>query len=370
MHHRTLPAALLASGLLLAACGTPVTSGTAADSASSEESAAYAPYDGLTGSDRTGKLLAAAKKEGGVLDLYTSNTDIQELVDGFEKAYPGIKVRAFRANSETVLQRILQEHGARRTNNDVVDTNDIELRALQDQHVLYEYRGPALQGLKPEATKPDGWTAERFNAFVVGWNTEVVPAGQEPKAFADLADPKWKGKVSVEIGDWDWYMAMSTYLTDKKGWSQQKVDDVFRGIAGNARLTKGHTVQGEMLSAGQFGIAASVYSHTLDKAVAKGAPVAWRPSVEPVILRPNGLALMKEPKHPATALLWTDWVLTAGQRIIADSQRIPAAKDVPGYQDPIPPGTEVYSLDKSEASDNQKWNSAYDALLRGVPTSD
>ncbi|MFD7444445.1 ABC transporter substrate-binding protein [Streptomyces sp. NPDC059909] len=363
MHHRVLSAGLLASGLLLAGCGTP----PSANTSDSKESEAYAKYEGLTGEERTEMLLAAAKKEGGVLDLYTSNTDIQELVDGFEKAYPGIKVNAFRANSETVLQRILQEHGARKTRNDVVDTNDIELRAMNDEQLLHEYEGPALEGLKPEATKPEGWTAERFNAFVVGWNTKLVPKGKEPKNFADFAGPEWKGKLSVELGDWDWYMSMSTYLTEEKGMSQQEVDALFTKIAKNARLAKGHTVQGEMLGAGQFSVAMSVYSHTIDKAAEKGAPVAWRPPVEPVIMRPNGLALMKEPRHPAAALLWTDWVLTEGQKVIADSKRIPAAKEVPGFKDPIPADTEVYSLDKSDASDNQKWNAAYDALLRGVP---
>ena len=363
MHHRVLTVGLLASGLVLAGCGSPPT----AESAGSDDSEAYAKYEYLKGKERTKRLVAAAEKEGGVLDLYTSNTDIQELVDGFEKAYPDIKVRAFRANSETVLQRVLQEHGARKTRNDVIDTNDIELRAVNDENLLHDYKGPGLKGLRSDATKPEGWTAERFNAFVVGWNTKLVPKGEEPKNFADFADPKWKGKLSLELGDWDWYMSMSSYLTEKKGMSQKEVDKLFKKIAKNSKLAKGHTVQGEMLGAGQFSVAMSVYSHTIDKAKKKGAPVEFRPPVQPVIMRPNGLALMKEPRHPAAALLWADWVLTEGQEIIADSKRIPAAKEVPGFKDPIPAGTEVYSLDKSDTSDNQKWNSAYDALLRGVP---
>ena len=42
-----------------------------------------------------------------------------------------------------------------------------------------------------------------------------------------------------------------------------------------------------MLSAGQFAVASSVYSHTVDNAAAKGAPVAWHPIADPVILRPT-----------------------------------------------------------------------------------
>ncbi|MFF0459548.1 ABC transporter substrate-binding protein [Streptomyces mexicanus] len=366
MRQGALPAGLLAAGLLLTGCdGSPTTG--AAGSAPTDNP--YAAYESLTGQDRASTLSADARKEGGVLDLYTSNTDIQDLVDGFQKAHPGIKVHAFRANSETVLQRALQENQANKPQNDVMDTNDLELRALDSQHLLHPYDGPAAAGLKDAAKNLGGWTAERFNAFVVGWNTNLVKQGQEPKDLADLADPKWKGKLSVEVGDWDWYASMHTYLTEQKHMSPADADALFKKIVANVKVTKGHTVQGEQLSAGQFAVALSVYSHTVDKAARKGAPVAWRPAVEPVVLRPNGVALMARPRHPAAALLWVDWVLGPGQKVIAESLRIPAAKSVPGYTDPIPPGTTTYSLSKTAETDTEKWNTAYDALLRGVPAS-
>ncbi|MFE7214879.1 ABC transporter substrate-binding protein [Streptomyces sp. NPDC001698] len=366
MRQGALSAGLLAGLLLLSGCGTSPTTST---TGSAPDKNPYAAYESLTGKERADKLLADAKSEGGVVDLYTSNTDIQDLVDGFRKAYPGLKVNAFRANSETVLQRALQENQANKPQNDVMDTNDIELRALDAQHLLHPYQGPAEAGLKDAAKNLGGWTAERFNAFVVGWNTDKVKKGEEPQDIADFADPKWKGKLSVEVGDWDWYASIHTYLTEEKGMSPSAVDDLFKKIIANAKVVKGHTVQGELLSAGQFAVALSVYSHTVDKAARKGAPVAWRPAVEPVILRPNGVALMAHPRHPAAALLWTDWVLTEGQEIIAQSLRIPAAKSVPGYKEPIPAGTTTYSLSKTAETDTEKWNTAYDALLRGVPTA-
>ncbi|MFJ4699898.1 ABC transporter substrate-binding protein [Streptomyces sp. NPDC088768] len=356
----------LSLSLVLTACGGAPTvrqaGGTTTDP--------YAEYASLTGKARTDALLAAARDEGGVLDLYTSNTDIQDLVDGFRKAYPKIKVNAFRANSETVLQRITQENQARKPHTDVVDTNELELRELDKARLLSPYRGPALAHLKPEAKGYGGWTAERFNAFVIGWNTDVVPAGQAPHSFTDLAAPRWKGKVSMEIGDWDWYYAMHTYLTKEKGMSEEATTKLFRRIVANARVTKGHTVQGELLSAGQFGVATSVYSHTIDKAARDGAPVAWQPASDPVILRPNGVALMARARHPATALLWTDWVLGAGQKAVTASARIPAAAPAAGIKDPLPADTPVYNLPKDADADGTKWSAAYDALLRGVPVSD
>jgi iron(III) transport system substrate-binding protein len=330
------------------------------------KSTAYAPYAGLTGQARTDKLVADAKAQGGELDVYTSNTDIQGLVDGFQAAYPGIKVNAFRANSETVLQRVLQEASAKKVGNDVVDTNDFELRTLNSQGAFATYDGPAKANLRKDAVF-DGWQAERFNAFVVGWNTAALPDGQGPKSFTDLADPKWKGKVALEVGDWDWYGAMHTYLTDEKKMAPADVDALFRRVVANAKVTKGHTVQGELLSAGQFAAAASVYSHTVDNAAAKGAQVAWHPISDPVIMRPNGFGLMAQPRHPAAALLWADWVLGDGQKSIAKANRIPAVNNVPGFTNPIPEGTPVYNVPDSVISHSDTWNKAYDDLLRGVP---
>jgi iron(III) transport system substrate-binding protein len=363
-----LGAVLLTAALAVTGCSSGVgdAPGAAPGAAPSAADSVYAPYAGLTGQQRTDKLLADAESQGGELDVYTSNTDIQNLVDGFGKAYPGIKVNVFRANSETVLQRVLQEAGARRVANDVVDTNDFELRAMNDEHLFTGYDGPSKANLRQDAIF-DGWQAERFNAFVVGWNTSQVNAADAPHSFTDLADPRWKGRVALEVGDWDWYAAMHTYLTDEKKMPTADVDRLFQQVVANAKVTKGHTVQGELLSAGQFAAAASVYSHTVDNAAAKGAPVAWHPITDPVILRPNGFGLMAAPKHPAAALLWADWVLGDGQQIIAKSNRIPAVADVPGFTSPIPDGTTVYNVPDSVISDSDTWNKAYDDLLRGVP---
>lgn len=351
------------ASLALAGCGASPTGGSG--SGDKTDDSAYAKYASLTGAGRTNTLLTAARKEG-ALDIYTSNTDIDDLVKGFEQTYSGVKVNVYRANSETVLQRASQESGANKTANDVVDTNDFELDSMAGAHILAPYTGPAKAGLRPTAVFPD-WTAERFNAFVVGWNTKVVPKGQEPKSLQQLTAPQWKGKLALELSDWDWYLSWHTYLTEKKGMTDAQVTSLFKGLAANAKVVKGHTVMGELLSSGQFGVALSIYSHTVDKAAAKGAPVAWRPALRPVILRPNGIGLMAKARHPAAALLWADWVLTAGQKIIADSKRIPAAENVPGFTDPIPAGTETYNVPLAKLrTESKKWETAYDEFVRGA----
>lgn len=352
--------------LLLAACGSSVTSGGAAGAGSGTKNHATEVYDhfnSLSGTQRTTELEKAAKDEG-QLTVYTSNTDMDKLATAFTKKY-GIKVNVYRANSETVLQRLLQEGQANKTGNDFLDTNAGELNVSNANGLLYPYQSELREKVRKDGQE-DGWTASRFNAFVVGWNTKLVSGGDRPSKLTDLADPKWKGRISLEFSDVDWFAAMYQYYTSQ-GMADADVIALFRKLAANAKVTKGHTVQGELLSAGQFAVALSVYSHTIDKAADGKAPVNWRPAdrppVQPVVIRPNGFALMKGAKHPAAALLFADWELTEGQQILAKAFRVGS---IPVAEDPLA-GLQTVPVPEQELLKNaKKWNDLYASILKGV----
>jgi iron(III) transport system substrate-binding protein len=352
--------------LVLAACGgSPSARGPNAAANSGVEKHAKEVYDqinALSGEARRTKLVELAKKEGR-LSIYTSNTDIDALVEGFEKAY-GINVTVYRGNSESVLQRTLQEQRAGFYGADVLETNAGELNVANKEGFLSEYKSELRDKVRKEG-QAAGWTASRFNVFVVGWNTNRVKPGQEPKTIEELAEPRYKGRISMEMSDVDWFAALHDYYRTK-GKSEQEVLGLFRRIAANAKVAKGHTVQGELLSAGQFDIALSAYSHTIDKAAKKGAPVAWRPAqgkpVQPIVIRPNGIGLMKTAKNPAAAMLFVDWELTEAQRIFAGLFRIGSV--VTG-EDKLA-GLELVPVPEQELlSDPKKWDGLYADIVQG-----
>jgi iron(III) transport system substrate-binding protein len=349
--------------LLVAGCSSPTSGppGGAAAPGTEQAQKVYDQINGLSGQLRTDTLLELAKKDGG-LSLYTSNTDMDGLVKAFEDKY-ALKVETYRANSETVLQRILQESSANYQGADLVETNAGELNALQSEQLLSNYEGELRDKVRQEGQK-DGWTADRFNAFVVGWNTQKVTPGTEPTSLRDLAAPQWRNRVGLELGDVDWFAAMHEYYTSQ-GMSEDEVMAFFHQLAANAKIAKGHTVMGELLSAGQFDVGASIYSHTVDNAAAKGAPVAWKVSgkpVQPVVLRPNGAGLLKSAKHPAAAMLFMDFLLTDGQQQIAEANRIGA---IPTADDPLA-GVETVTVPEQELLDNpQKWSDLYKTITDG-----
>jgi iron(III) transport system substrate-binding protein len=369
MQHRIVRPAIaaVATALVLSACGASPTAtqpnnSDARNAAVAKAQQVYDRINGLTGDERKNALVELAKKEG-KLSIYTSNTDIDDVVSAFEDAYK-IDVSVYRGNSESVLQRVILEQAANFFGNDFVDTNAGELNIMNKEGFFAAYKGAQRDSVRKEG-QAQGWTASRFNAFVIAWNTSKVKPGEEPKSFEDLTDPKWKGLVSMEIGDVDWFAALWKYYL-AKGKTDAQVRELFTKVAANSKIAKGHTTQGELLSAGQFAITVSSYSHTIDKAADKGAPVAWKPVVQPVVLRPNGIALMKTASNPAAAMLYADFMLTEGQKILGKSFRM---RSVPTANDPLA-GMTIVTVPEQELLDNAKqWDDLYAQIVQAGQTT-
>jgi iron(III) transport system substrate-binding protein len=366
------PLTALAAVSLLAACGGNPTASNNADSSGGNgrddsdlaqaATEAYDKFNGMTGQERTDELVACAEEEG-QLNVYTSNTDMDDLIDGFSDEYD-IEVNNYRANSETVLQRILQEDEAGYYGADIFETNALELGVASQEGLLYPYQSELRDSVREEGKQSEDWTASRFNVFVIGWNTDKVSADEVPSSLEELAEPAWKGRVSMELGDVDWFTAMHDYYVEEQGKSEEEVTDLMTRLAGNSQIAKGHTTQGELLSAGQFDITVSSYSHTIDKAADEGAPVAWKPEggdpIQPLIVRPNGIGLVKTATNPCAATLFVDYELSGGQQVFADKFRIGS---IEGTNDPLA-GLEVYPVPEEKLlEDPDTWNQAYEDVV-------
>jgi iron(III) transport system substrate-binding protein len=366
----TRTAAAVAATLMLAACGGAPTSPSSSGEGNAREDSeiavaaaeTFAKFNGMTGQERTDELVACAEEEG-QLNVYTSNTDMEDLIDVFSDEYD-IEVNNYRAGSESVLQRLLQEDEAGYYGADVFETNALELGVADQEGLLYPYESELRDSVLEQGRQSEGWTATRFNAFVVGWNTDKVKAGEEPKTLEELAEPEWKGRISMEVGDVDWFTALHDFYVDEQGMSEDEYTDLMTRLASNSQVVKGHTVQGELLSAGQFDVAISLYSHTVDKAADEGAPVAWIPAsgepVQPIISRPNGIGLVKTATNACAAMLFVDFELTGGQAVFKEAFRVGS---VEGTDNPLS-AFDTYAVPEEKLlEDPDTWNKAYEDIL-------
>jgi iron(III) transport system substrate-binding protein len=306
--------------------------------------------------DREARLLEGAKKEGGV-GVYTSlNTrDSGPITEAFEKKY-GVKVRLWRSSSEKVVQRAVTEAQAGRHFCDVLETNGPEMEALAREKLLAEFYSPFLKDLPPAAfPRHRLYVADRFNFFVVGYNTKLVKPEEVPNSYLDLASPRFAGRVGIEAGDTDWFAAVVKSMGEPKGL------DFFRRLAANKpQVRTGHTLMSELLSSGEIALVAEIYNHSIEKMALRGAPVKWK-AVPPTFGRPNAIGLAVRAPNPHAGLLFADFMLSpAGQQLIKEHSRVPAslAVDTPLNKFPYEMIDPVITLDEAD-----KWDKLWSQLF-------
>ncbi|MEA2906938.1 MAG: iron(III) transport system substrate-binding protein [Alphaproteobacteria bacterium] len=274
------------------------------------------------GADRDQRLVEAAKKEG-TLTFYTSmqTPESGPLAAAFERKY-GIKVSLWRATSDQVLQRAITEARGRRDTLDVVETNAPEVEALGREQVTAEYDSPHFADF-PEWALPahHKWVSARANLWVVAFNTNKVKRAEIPATYEGFADPKWKGKIAIESTDQDWMYAVISFLGQERGM------EMFRKLSAmKPDMRLGHALLAELIAAGEVPVGLTTYSGNADSVKKKGAPVDWV-AVEPVVGRPQALAVAKNAPHPNAALLFVDFLLSPeGQKLLNDLDRNPASK--------------------------------------------
>ncbi|MCD1269388.1 extracellular solute-binding protein [Microbacterium sp. MEC084] len=364
---RTGAAGMAAAALLLTGCGGAGVAGVAGGEGGEEETSATAVYDeinALSGQERTDRLVELAQEEG-ELTIYHSNTDLGAVIEAFEETYD-ITVDATRGNSETVLQKVMSENSAGSLGVDVLENPFKENVIANQQGLFYAYESEFRDAVVDEA-RMDGWTANYFNVFVVGWNADNVDAEEIPSEIKDFAESTWDGRVALEMNDTDWFAAVSKHYLDQ-GMSEAEVDGMWAGIAENASVEKGHSAMGDMLAAGKLQIALSIYQHTLDGASEElGAPVQWKREggghVGPVVISPTGAGVLKAAEHPAAAMLFMDFMLgEQGQQIMHDNFRVGS---VP-REDSWIAGVETIPMPLEVATEDfEYWDDKYRELVGG-----
>src|ERR1043166_271455 len=140
-------------------------------------------------------LGSPARPQGGLGVFSSSAANLNRFVfDAFTKE-TGIRVEPVEGGSGVVFRRIAS--GRERPLGDVVWGVS---RALltNNRALLAPYASTNKDAVPAEFRDPeDHWIGTNVHLIVILQNTKLVPADAGPKTWADLLDPKWKGKVAV-----------------------------------------------------------------------------------------------------------------------------------------------------------------------------
>ena len=311
----------------------------------------------LRAEDLDRERLQRARREG-FLSVYTSfpPQDIAAVNALFEKR-TGVKVKPWRSSSENVLQRTLAEAKSGRFDVDVVECNSIPLETLHREGVLQRVRAPGAADLVPAAVPKHGeWVASRLSLFVQAYNTRQVRKDELPKSYADLLDPRWKGRLGVEASDMDWFSEVVRGLGEEKGLK------LFRDLAATNGLSvrRGHSVIAQLVATGDIPLALTVYNFTAEQLKRRGAPLDWF-VLSPAVAHANGVAIPKRAPRPHAALLYYEFMIgEEAQRLLASRDSIPTSTKVESSLD----RSSFRVVDPARMLDEgERWAKLYDEII-------
>jgi iron(III) transport system substrate-binding protein len=316
-----------------------------------------APVATYPGADREQRLLEGAKREGELL-LYSSMQieSITPLKRAFEAKY-GVRVGIWRGSGKDILQRVITEAAAGRHDVDVMESDSFALEALNRESLLQDVHSPYADDLIPQARAHVGWVGTRVNIVAGIYNTRLVKKEKLPKTYEDLLDPAYKGMLGIEADDYDWFGMLVGLMGEERGLK------LFRAIVARNGISvrKGHTLLTNLVAAGEVPIGLTVFMQNADVARKNGAPVDWF-LLPPTIARPAAMGVARSAPHPAAALLFYDFMLSEGQKIMLGREFVPTSSKIPSVLSRIAVN---FVSDDLVLTEGAKWQQLYADVLGG-----
>ena len=297
--------ALLLAGIVFFALPATAFSQTAREALKSIQS--------LSAAERKPRLVEGAKKEGTLVFYGSLAIDASRpLLDAFKKSYPFLKIGHYRSGELGVYSKVSSEARAGRYEVDVIENSPGASYGLIHDGLVDPYHSTEEPAIRREFIDPKGlWHAYSYLVIGLGYNKNLVKDSNAPRNYEDLLTPRWKRNMSLDIEDHDIF---GTILSI---WGEEKGLAYFRRLAKQEfLLRKGHTLQAQLLAAGESAGAPWLYSHRVLMLIERGAPLGLI-FLEPVVSNPKALMLAKRAPHPNAAALFIDWALSEeGQRFV------------------------------------------------------
>lgn len=240
--------------------------------------------------------------------IYTSMykdtvNDIQPLL---EKDFPGVKFQFYQAGSEEVAAKVQAESMTGKIQADLLLSSDrfwYEDLAAKDKLTSYN---PANSDKVPEDFKhpKSFYTAASIPVMVIAYNSEVISDKDAPKSFKELADDKWKDKVSMgsPLASGTAFTSVA-FLEKKYGW------DFFKNLRKNNFIAEG----------GNSGVIRRLQSKERPIGIVllenvfrlkEDQRIKWLIPTDGAIIQSNILAIVKKDKDQSLEKKIADWMYT------------------------------------------------------------
>lgn len=255
------------------------------------------------------QLYHDALAEGGALTVYAGG-DTANAWDGvvtrFQQRFPGVKI--------AIITDLSKFHDARIDNQIARDRLSVDvahLQTLQDfprwkrEGVLLRYVPPiGWRNIPVDLKDPEGYYTG-IGIFSLGYvvNPTLVPAGEVPRTARDLLQPRFKGKIVLTYpNDDDAALFIFHQIVQQYGWAY--LDDL---IAQRPYFRRGSVGAGQDVASGKYAVSLDAWWPL--KAPA-GSTARYVTPQDTFMTWPQTAAIFKNTRHPATAKLYVNWLLS------------------------------------------------------------
>jgi iron(III) transport system substrate-binding protein len=259
--------------------------------------------------ERLAVLEREAAREGGAVLYGATGIDRANFWIGeFNKRYPNISIEFVRLKAPELVEKVLSERRAGRSQSDLIITTitylDIVKEALapyktshwDDFASTFRYGGDS-----------DGWYAVVYEIFPhsIGWRTDRVSSADAPRSLKDLSKAMWKGRIGTTTHLEDFLNSLEIVYGKKKALSVAE-----RLATQENRLYRSHSALADGLAAGEVDVAWEIVAARPINLKKKGAPVDWAFG-DPLFAEGNTISVNGDTQHPYTAALFVEVMLDA-----------------------------------------------------------
>lgn len=293
--------------------------------------------------------IGASSAWAGEVVLYSSNQPelLDVIAQGF-KEKTGHTMTSVRMGTGEAMKRIAAERANPLC--DVFWSGDLSVldNAKAD---FAPYKSPEARDLDAGMVDKDAlWTASNTHLMVFMVNTELVPEADLPKSWADLLEPRWKGKIVMANPD-----KSGTAYAQVYGVYKMFGDEGLAKLVDNATILDSSSLVYKGTAEGEFPLGITMEYAAFRYVAGGNKNVKLVYPSDGVISAPEGAAVIKGSKHPEEAQLLVDYLLSkeVEDMIFEKYYRRPARPDA-GAIEGLPAASSLNILkafDPAEASE-------------------
>lgn len=273
-------------------------------------------------------LSSSLLAEENTLNLYSARhyqTD-EALYANFTKE-TGIKINRIEGKEDELLERIKNE-GANSPADIFLTVDAARLAKAHELGLFTPVSSKVLESRIPAHLRTDDWFSFSVRARVIIYNKALIKA-DDIKEYADLANPKLKGKVCSRSGSHPYNLSLMASVIANEG--EAKAETLARGMVANfARAPKGgDTDQIKAVAAGECGVAiTNTYyvarllrsSKTEELKMMEKVGIIWpNQATTGTHINVSGGGMLKNAPHKAAAVKFLEYLSSdQAQRYFAD----------------------------------------------------